>query len=264
MNNGIRFARVIVMAVALVIGLGQAPAAADEWAFDLTPYMWLSDVTMDVEVNGVGVGEGTIDAADVIDALDFAMMANFQARKGSWGLLFDLGYFDSDDNPKRHPLDHPAGAELVLKGDMEITMLDAGGIFNPSGDGYGFTLIYGVRIIDTDQEIDAHVEAGDAVGETERYGMSNTLLDGLIGFRYMAPFADSWLFHLKGDFSTGETENTWSALMGLGYTFGSADQYSLLAGYRTLQIELLEKDAMANVEVTNGMSGPYFALRIGF
>ena len=62
----------------------------------------------------------------------------------------------------------------MAQGDFEMTMSDAGGLFNLSGTGNGLTIIYGVRIFDIDQELLTHVETSEGPSDTERDPASYT------------------------------------------------------------------------------------------
>ena len=53
-------------------------------------------------------------------------------------------------------------------------------------------------------------------------------------------------------------------MLGLGYQFGQTGKYSLLFGYRQMEIELEEKDGVVKVESDLSFSGPIGGLRIKF
>jgi len=248
-----------------VVGFAQpAIAQGSGWQWHVTPYMWGANTGLDVDLDDRELVDATVPLSTIIDRLDFAFMIDVQARRGRNGFLVDLATFDFNDDPVRFPL--PGGiSELVASGDLEMTQLDFGGIFNPGGDGMGFTLVYGVRMLDVDQEIDTYVDTGTVQTDSQRYAAAETFWDGLLGFRYRAPLSESWLFDVKADVSTGSTEYTWSALAGLGYIFGSRDQYTVVGGYRYMEYEF-EQDASAVARITSTLTldGFFAAFRFGF
>lgn len=240
------------------------PASAGDWNWSFTPYMWLSDLGADVSINDKEIAEREVDVADLLDDTDFALMFHLEGQGGKHGFFADLLYLDQGDDDRRVPLGGPAAGTLVAKTDLETTLIDAGGIYNPRGDGMGFALLYGARILDLDQEIDARVEVGPLTTQSKRIAASATLYDGLLGVRYVGKVADRWLFNFRADASTGGSELTWSTILGFGRSFGKDGRHALLGGYRYMEIEFDEKDARAEVETQLKLAGPYLALKIGF
>jgi len=240
------------------------PASASEWNWSFTPYFWLSGIGADVSINDQDLVDAKVDVDDLLDDTDFALMFRLEGQRGKHGMFVDLLYLDLGDDDRRVPLGGPGGGVLVAKSDLETTILDAGGIYNPRGDGMGFALLYGARIIDVDQEIDARVEVGPVTTASRRLEASNTLYDALLGMRYVSRFSDRWLFNFRADASTGGSELTWSALAGFGWTFGEGGRHALLGGYRYMKVELDETDQNAEIETRLELAGPYFAIKFGF
>ena len=77
---------------------------ADKWQFQFSPYFWLAGLH---GVGGVGNRTTRVDESfsDVFDALNFAFMGTFEARKGKFISLTDLEYVSvSDDKATPGPL----------------------------------------------------------------------------------------------------------------------------------------------------------------
>ncbi|HVR98434.1 MAG TPA: hypothetical protein VMW27_17605, partial [Thermoanaerobaculia bacterium] len=227
-----------------------------------TPYLWLSEIGVDASINDHEVFEREADLADVLDDLDFSIQAHLEGQRGRHGVLLDVSYSDLGDEDKHIDLAGPA--EIVAKGDLEMTLLEAAAIFNPRGDGTGLTVIYGARIVDIDEEIDARIVLGPASTASRRYEASSTLLDGMLGVRHIGRLSDRWSSVLRADASAGGTELTWNAMLGLGYTFGASGRYALFAGYRYMEIEFEEEDQQAEIESQVKLGGFLTGLRIGF
>lgn len=244
--------------------LAATPATASDWAWSVTPYAWFSDVGADVSINDKDFVDSKTDVSDILDDTDFLLMLRVEAQKGKHGVFGDLLFLDLGDDDRRVPLSGPAGGTLVAKTDLETTILDIGGIYNPRGDGTGFALLYGMRILDVDQEIDARIDFGPVSSPSRRFDASGTLYDGLLGVRYVSGFADRWLFNARADVSTGGSELTWSALAGFGWTYGEGGRNALLFGYRYFKVELDEADANAEIETRLDLTGPYLAAKFGF
>jgi hypothetical protein len=241
-----------------------AGAQASPWQWSITPYMWLSEIGVDASINDQEVLEREADLADVLDDLDFSLQLHAEGQRGRHGLFFDFSYTDLGDDDKRFALPGGLPGEIVAKGDLEMTLIEVGGLFNPRGDGTGLTLLYGARVVDADEEIDARYDFGPGSTESRRYEASATLADGLVGARYLGRLSDRWSFLLRADVSAGGTELTWNAWTGLGYSFGAGGRHALLAGYRYMEIEFEEEDRRAEVESQVKLGGFIAGLKFGF
>jgi hypothetical protein len=245
-----------------VAALGFAGAAhAQGWRWSVTPYVWAPEIGADVSINDHEVLEREADLKDVMDTLDFVAQAHVEGQNGRHGLLFDATYYDLGDDDHRFALDD--GGEVVIKGDLEMTILEAAGIYNPRADGSGVTLIYGTRLLDLDEELDARYDFGPGSTPGRRYTSSGTFFDGMVGARYVAAISERWSAILRADVSAGGTELTWNAWTGLGWTFGAARQNTLFLGYRYMEVEFKEDDARAEVETQTKLGGFITGIRFG-
>jgi hypothetical protein len=243
---------------------GLSPAAASEWEWVVAPYAWLTDVSTDFSINDQDVLENEVDVEDILDDLDFSLQMRVEGQRGRNGVFLDFSYFDFGDDDKTQSLPNAPGSVLVIKGDLEQTFIDAGGIYNPRGDGRGFALLYGARIIDVDEELDIRVDTPTGSTPSRRVSGSGTLYDGLVAVRYMGQLGERWLYLAAADASTGGSEFTWGGVLDLGYRLGQRNRYTLVAGYRYLKIELREDDVRAEVESRLTMSGPHVGLVFRF
>ncbi len=256
-----RFLAVAALAATIAV---PAQAADNDWQWSLTPYLWGSNLGLDVSINDQDAVEKTMNVGNLLDKLDFAFEVNVQAQKGRHGLWLDASYYNLGDDDVVRPLAGHAGSEIVADGDLRLLLADFGGLYNPRGDGRGFAVLYGVRMLDTDQKIKVRIDTPLGSTPTRTYNSGNTGFDALLGVRWVSALSDRWLFNFRADASTGDSEYTWSGLAGVGYTYGASDQYALLAGYRYLKIDLKEKDAHAEVESRLEMYGPYVGFRFVF
>jgi hypothetical protein len=233
---------------------------ASEWQWSLVPYLWASDVGVDVVVNERELIGAQADFRDVVDRLDFAGLVHVEGQKGKAGLFFDLAYFDFNDDPRT--LDLTAlPLTATVRGDFEVTLLEAGGIYDPGGEGEGFALLFGTRVLDLDQELDITLSP---LPVTTRVGASATLVDALLGFRHVSRFGRAWTLAVRGDASSGGTDLTWNGQVLFGYRFGESERYSFLIGYRHLDVELEDDVETADLKTEMTMSGLITGFRIGF
>lgn len=204
-------------------------AAASDWEWSVTPYVWATDVSADVSINDRQAADAEIDFSDLAEDLEWAAQGHFEGRKGRHGVMLDLFYVHLADEDQRFPLPAPLPGEALVDGDLKLTILDVGGVFNPRGDGEGFSLLYGGRAVDRDIEVDAGFPVGPGVTLSRSYEVSETLYDALLGARYIGRITPRWSWAVQADASTGGTEQTWSALAGLGWSFGAEGRYTLRA-----------------------------------
>lgn len=239
-------------------------AGASDWEWSVTPYVWATDVTADISINDRQVADMEIDFDDLADDLEFASQGHFEGRRGRHGVMLDVFYVHLADDDKSFPLPAPLAGQAVASGDLTLTIIDAGGIFNPRGDGEGLSVLYGGRMVDRDIELDARFPVAPGVTLTRGYAVSETLYDALLGARYVGRITPRWTYAAQADASTGGTELTWDALAAIGYSFSASGRYTLIAGYRTMDIEFEKDNALGKIDAEVTLSGFISGLKISF
>ena len=242
----VRFSRLAALAAAFTL-LGAVRAAAQ---VSIKPYVWATGLGLDASMDGRQVLDENIGFTDLVQDLDLAAQLRVEARRGAWGAMIDLFHVRLSQAGTEVQL--PDGAPAALDSKIRMTLLDAAGSYDPGGNGRGFALLSGVRILGQHAEVDAEVlgaPPGTAAPHTEA---GETLVDALIGGVYRGRLSRHWSLEMRGDASTGGTKLTWSAGGDLGYTFGSRGRYTITAGYRHLVVEF-EEDSPTHVTMT--MSG---------
>jgi hypothetical protein len=245
---------------ALLFG-GSAAARASDWAWSVTPYIWATDIGVDVTLDDRKVVDKEIAFEDLLEDVDAVAQVHVEAQRGAHGVMFDLFDVRLSDDDSRVALPPQIGGEAVLSSETGMTILELGGIYDPRGDQQGFSLLYGTRILQQRADIDARFELGPATSVTRSYEVNDTLYDGLLGIRYIKRFSPRWSYQTRVDASTGGTELTWSAGSMVAYTFGKNDRYTILAGYRRMVVDFDTDDA---VDVDMTLSGFGTGLRVSF
>lgn len=245
--------------IVLISSLSLASAAAaSDWTWNITPYAWATDAG--VSINDRQVADTTIDVSDLAEDLSFTTQGRVEARRGRHGVMLDAFYIHLEDDGQRFGL--PVGGEVVADGDLALTILDLGGVFNPRGNGDGLSVLYGARMVDRDIEVDARFNLGPGVTLAQSYEVSETLYDAMLGARYAGRITPRWTYAVQADASTGGTEQTWSGLAAFGYSFGG--RYTLIAGYRYMDIQFEKDSAIGAVDADVTLSGVISGLRIAF
>src|SRR5262245_25511306 len=103
------------LTVAVVLSAGQVQAAENiydgQWHFSLTPYLWLpsTDAALRFELPSGSTNVGA-SKSDILESLNFALMATGDVRKGDWSLFTDFIYLNlSNQNAKVRTITGPGG-----------------------------------------------------------------------------------------------------------------------------------------------------------
>jgi hypothetical protein len=251
--------RLSMAIVVLTVSLGLSPQQtyADDLTWTIAPYLWASDVAMDVSVNGDPALGGDVAFKDLLDKVDTVFMGHFEVSSDTFGAFFDAIYLDLSDSKVINlgpggPILGDIPADIGLK----MKIYELGGFYRMgSGDvgSVAFDIIGGVRLIDVNQSFDLVLPApGGPVSET----IDESETDVFVGGRLVGKFSEKWHYKLRADYAGGGTEGTINGLAALGYSFGQTGLFSLDLGYRYLNIELKNEDAGDTVETEITMSGP--------
>ena len=244
--------RITIPLIAGLLALMQPLTAAAQAEWLVAPYVWLSDVSLD-QSSGVS---GGISASDLLDKSDTAGMIRIESAINRWGLTFDYVWLGVSAGTTI-PLPPPAGS-LGLNAELDISIVELGGFFRPSGSDTGIDYLFGVRNVNSDKTLIAIPR----IGPPQRFDGDETFTDVFAGARYRAHFGNEWDFNLRGDYSFGDSEGTWNLLSTVGYRFNQT--FAMNLGYRHLAIEFEDTDNGA-VETTEiELSGPILGFLFSF
>jgi hypothetical protein len=230
----------------------------EQWDWTIAPYLWASDVGLDLTVNDDATIGGDAAFRDLLDKVDNVFMGHFEGRKGHWGMYLDTIYLDLGESKVVSV--GPGGpilGDLAADAGMKMKLFDAGGLYRLSEPGADvqFDLLAGVRYIDADVDLSLTLPGPGMRPLEITTGPSET--DLMLGARIIRRFAGRWHWALRGDFSVGGTEGTYNGLASMGYTFGESGLFTLTAGYRYTSIGIRGATRGGNpTEVDVTMSGP--------
>lgn len=249
------------LAVAMAVGflLGGHSAAAQDREWIVVPYLWGADTSLDLLVMDDPVYEGDLDFSDLVDKLDFAFQLHVETRKDRLGLLLDFTYLDTSDGFTSSATPLPGDTRVDTSADL--TILEVGGFYRPSGDAYGWDLLLGARAIDVNAELTL---TPPAPLTSRQLDGSKSLTDGFAGLRYVGSIGDNWFVTLRGDAGAGGSDLSLNLVALFGYQFGANGQYSVLAGYRHFDLEFEDSNDGVPVEVDMTMSGPQLGFAFRF
>jgi hypothetical protein len=249
--------RYLVAAIALA---ASGTASAEEWRWSVTPYLWATDVGIDVTLRDREIVDATIPFEELLKDLQSAVLIRADAMRGEHGIAADL--FDVVLADEYHaPLPNGSGDEVALDAEIGMTIFDLAGVYDPAGDGRGPSFLYGTRVINQREDIEAAVTSGGEPGPGTRIDENDSYVDALLGVRYAGDLPGRWSYEFAADVSTGGTQLTWSIAPAVGYNFGERDQYRLSAGYRHMVVDF---NKSSDVDMDMTLSGVLVGFRFDF
>ena len=210
----------------------QTQMVSDPWQYSALVYVWLPDIGGKTTFPA-GTGSSiSVDASQILDALKFTFMGTFQATKGRWGVFTDVIYLDVGASKSQtrdvivdgHPL--PVGITADATLDLKSLVWTLAGTYNVVKDpGVTMDVLAGARLIDIKQTLDwqfsADLGAESFPARTGTTEVKATKTDGIVGVKGRFNFGDNreWFVPYYFDIGTGQTDLTWQAVGGLGYSF---------------------------------------------
>ena len=250
--------------IALLIGffsITSSASAAGNWDWTVALYLWGSDISLDMTVNGDPALGVDVAFGDLVDKLEMAGALHFEGQRGHWGFFTDIFYVDLASG-RDIALPPPLPGSVDASTGLTETIFEVAATYSPSGTTEGFTLFGGVRVLDIDQVTVLRFPLPSE--PSVELGIAETIVDGMLGARYATSFSDRWGMVLRGDFSTGDSEIIWNGSGMLSIEFGKTGKYSGLLGYRYLAVELEDKSGPSERQTEITMSGPIAAFVIKF
>ena len=214
-----------------------AAREADTWQYEATVYFWFPSIDGDLKYTLPGEGGGAlpVDAADVLDSLNFTFMGNIAAQYNKWSFAADYIYLDMS-NSKNTVI--PIGQESVdVHAGLSLTGWTLTGIAGydmVQTDRVRLAVIGGVRYFTLDADADISLTGPGPLDPETSLSKSTDLWDGIVGVRGAIMLNEHWYLPYYADIGTGDSDLTWQLFGGIGYQFGWGD---VKLGYRYLKYD---------------------------
>lgn len=224
------------------------PAAAQDWEFEVGPYLWLSMIDGSVDTTRFGKRHFKADLPDVMKAFDAGFMGNASVRWNRFLFLTDLTWSRLSDR------DDVGNSQVRYELDQKIGWLEALAgyrIYQKGGGLFGSSAVSEARTFDVDafagltytwidNKLDLRRDPGDVVPAVERtIRQRDDWTAPYLAMRVRNDFTDrveSELFVGVGGFGAGNApEAVWQAYGLLAYAV--TDHLRLTAGYRGQGLE---------------------------
>jgi len=211
-------------------------STSDQWRFNAILYAYLPTIGGDTHFPA-GTGSSISVSTDtILDNLKFAFMGTFEAQKGKWGFFTDLMYLDVGGS-KSNTRDFSVGGVTVPGGvtadfnlDVKGTIWTIAGTYRVVDDRSSKLDVFaGARYADIKEKFGYNLSAdiGPIVGPGRSGGNEQKIAvwDGIIGAKGRLSFGErnEWFVPYYVDVGTGESDLTWQAIGGIGYSFGWGD-----------------------------------------
>ena len=224
--------------------LSPLPKIADEWRFEVTPYLWGAGISSTLFYNDRYLNTAKLSTSNVLGDLKSGGMISAEAHYGNWGMLGDIvsATLQTTSNINVTEQTRVAGAvpvhaankvtmqQNIITGAATYTVLNNQNIYL---DG-----LVGVRGIMATATVSLDLSAfGQSRGAVDSISVSTA--DPIVGFKGRYRIADStWYVPFYADIGGGggTTNMTWQGVLGVGKTFEKWVDVSL--AYRTMYYDM--------------------------
>jgi hypothetical protein len=244
------------LAAALAALVFAAPAVAQSWEFQITPYAWLSGIDGDigaVPVPGVPPQSVELSFGDVWDVLDYAGMLYATARYDRWVLLFDGTTAKLKDTVS---VNGPVVDNLTVKSTVSNLALAVGRTVT-TGPDYRVDVYAGGRAWWLDNTFEVETTPAAGLGTITK-SSDASWVDPILGVAGNYRLAERWeLFGAAdiGGFGVG-ADVEWNLLAGANYLV--SDRFALTAGFRALYVDYDEDGIVYDVTQAGPLLGASF------
>ena len=263
-------AAVALVAGALAASEASAQARRDEWRYAISAYVWVPSVEGTANFPSGSGTTGSMDTSQVLDSLEFAFMATFEARKGRWGGFTDVIYLDLANGKTIGesgslggnllppvPTSAALSADLSLKGWVWTAVAEYAALEDRKAplDVFG-----GFRYLTLTNELNwqftGNIGSIPPVQQAGSTSSSGSFWDAIVGVKGRLRLGDGgWFLPYYLDVGTGQSESTLQALVGVGYAFSWGD---VVADYRRLDYHIPEHKMLSDISLKGGLVGVLF------
>lgn len=215
-----------VASIALLVTSSNADA--QDWSYEFEIYALASSIEGTSGIGRVTGVDVDIDLSDILEVLDIAAMAHFEAHNSNgWGIALDYGFMDLSAD-----ISGPRGGVLdarIRQGVFEALLVKRKAL----GDGH-LDITAGVRWWDNDLDVqvDLAVLPGTAIAEIEE-----DWIDLVIGVRWANPINDKWTLQLRGDVGGLGVESDFTAVAAAGLKYKMTQSMDLDLQYKALWVD---------------------------
>lgn len=175
---------------ALLISLFIFSAHADDWIFELEPYVMATKIVGDASIGRASGAKIDVNFETVFNNLDMAGMLHFEAHhKSGWGLAMDYAFMDLSAKKVN---DRDGFVNVSLRQGVLETL----GLYRVNYGNATVDYFAGVRWWDNDMQL--ALDPAVTTGSTD-IKVQEGWVDVVAGIRWNKPINKSWHFIARGD-----------------------------------------------------------------
>ena len=206
---------------------------SEQWEFEFTPYIWAAGLDGDVSAGGVSSPINNDFNFLVLENLDLAGSATFEARKQNWALLLDglyTRYSDDFSNPT-----------------FNTKLVDKSGFFE-AAISYRFEKLKFLEVIAGARYVFVNLDISLTPGPDVE--SSKNWVDPVLGLRFTWEMAENWTMRLRGDLGGFGAGSDFVSSAALTIMYHLSDTFSLNVGYRFMKGEFEDRDFIHDVSLS--------------
>ena len=234
-----------------------ASDSSADWQFGLDIYGWFPSVSGNLAFSPPdGGGSVDADAEEILDDLKMVFMGSFEARKGNWSGFTDVIYLDLEGDKTKSVTVPDGDTQNLFDADLELkswvwTLAGAYTVWQKQNS--HLDLFAGARLLalDTDLQLTG---AGSRQGNL-KLSESENIWDVIVGAKGRHALNDRWFLPYYVDVGTGDSDLTWQASGGIGYSFGWGD---VVLDYRYLEYDQGSDKPVQDLAFGGGRLGVIF------
>ncbi len=236
------------------------------WRFNIKVYGWIPKAPVTIKADDITIANMPESFDNIFDSLDFAAMAEFEARKGPLGFFVSPIYYEGKDSEH---FTGPLGERRKATLEERVWLVDYGVFYEigrwPLGSNSDSPTVTvepyaGFRYLH--DNIGINVTPGPL-----GFGVSNhSTLEfntPIVGLRTSWDLTDRWRVNVSGDYGGWDVDHvneTYQGVGTLGYRFTMWKKpATFFAGYRYLHVNYSKA-----VEIDVAIKGPIFGLGLEF
>jgi len=258
--------RSLKISILLLLLPGVCASAEIEWT--IAPYLWASDVGMDITLDDESSVGTEVGFKDLLDKVDMAFMGHIEGKGEKFGAYFDIISLDlSDTKIATIGPGEPISGDVTVDLELSLTIYELAGLYrfgNASPGNIEFDLIAGARQLEIDAPFTLTVPPAVPGPFPLEGKLDISETDFLLGGRLLGYFNERWGYNLRADYSAGGTDGVLNAHALIAYTFGQTGLFTLTGGYRYLTIELEDDADSLKSQTDLAMSGPLIGFVFNF
>ena len=215
--------KILGAAIAAIALQGAATAAlAADSGFTVTPYLWAVGIDGDIQAHGEDTNV-SMDFQDVVENLDMAASALFEANVGDWVSYAMVDYLslDSGDVDTRYP-----GIDADLEMDSTLATVATGYRVHMS-ERSTIDVQVGIRYAQMDTELWI-----EGVGQRDA---DNNVYDGILALRPRLALSRNWTFSPTMSIGAGDSDLTWE--LSPQFVYDCDCGFDVRVGYRNLNYD---------------------------